>query len=105
MKKLSPHDREFARQRQAKNLKRIKRRKYVANRNNRRRNEYREAFGARRDFRPYRGRRELVAPENFSFIENTAKMVEFLGDMEKAFKGHFDVFIDFSGIKRLTPDS
>jgi hypothetical protein len=47
----------------------------------------------------------LVAPDNFSFIDNTAMMVAFFKRMERAFRNGFDVFIDFSGMKSLSPES
>jgi hypothetical protein len=105
MKKFDPKQWQFARKQQLKNLERIRRRNKVAKELNSNRGNYRRAHGRRRDFRPYRGRKDLAAPENFSFIDNTAEMVGFFQRMEKAFKAGRDVFVDFSGTTHLTPDS
>jgi hypothetical protein len=107
MKKPSFDNSEFWRKQQVRNLKRIRRRNRVVKELNTNRRNYRQAnaFGQRRDFRPFQGRKELEAPENFSFIDNTEEMVNFLNRMEKAFGKGFDVYVDFSKIKKLSPDS
>jgi len=91
----------FERKQQKSRLKEIKRRNVVlkllrANRINK---------TPKRLRRPSRGTRILYAPENFSFINNTEELIKFFNRMEKIQSKGFDVDIDFSGIKALTPDS
>jgi hypothetical protein len=105
MKKLPPDRRKFSRKQQIRDLKRIRRRNRVLKRLNSNRRNYKLAFGPRRDFKPYRQRKDLDAPENFSFVDNTAQMVAFFNRMERAYRNKRDVFVDFSGIKQLSPDS
>lgn len=105
MKKPRWEQREFALGQQRRQLKRIRRRKEVRARLNSDRGEYRREHGRRTNYRPYRGRKDLDAPANFSFIENTAEMVGFLQRMTKAFKSGRDVYVDFSAITHLSPDS
>jgi hypothetical protein len=108
MKKLYSESKykQLTRRRQEKDLARIKRRKEIVHLLNAARRSYRKGLPRQRGgFRPYSKREVLVAPENFSFINNTEVLIKFFNDMERLFKKGHDVFIDFSGIKQLTPDS
>lgn len=108
MKKLYSESKykQLTRKRQQRDLSRIRRRNEIVKELNAARRSYsRGLLRQRGGFRPYSKREVLVAPENFSFINNTEVLIKFFNDMEKLFKKGHDVFIDFSGIKLLTPDS
>src|SRR5260370_4592516 len=95
-----------ARKRQIENHKRIKRRNQVIKELNAARRTYTKGLSRQRGgFRPYEKRAVLIAPENFSFINNTEVLIRFFNDMGKLFKKGRDVFMDFSGINQLTPDA
>jgi hypothetical protein len=108
MKKLysQSKQRKFARKKQIKALEKIRHRKKVIKVLNIAKRAYQKLSRTqRRGFQPYRKRKVLSAPDNFSFINNTEKLIIFFNEMEKIFNSKCDVFVDFSNIKYLTPDS
>src|SRR5437588_8932912 len=97
---------ELTRKRQRKDVARIRRRNEVIKALNAARRLYTKGIRRQRGgFRPYSKREVLIAPENFSFINNTEVLIKFFNDMGKLFKKGRNVFMDFSGIKQLTPDA
>jgi hypothetical protein len=96
----------FSGKRHRKDLARIRRRKEIVKALNAARRSYSHELPSHRGgFRPYSKREVIEAPENFSFINNTEVLIKFFNDMERLFRRGHDVFIDFSSIKQLTPDS
>lgn len=108
MKKLYTESKKKAlsRKQQKKDLARIRRRNEVVSELNAVRRSYRQASPElRATRRPYREQKVITAPENFSFIYNTEELIKFFNRMEKLHSRSYDVFIDFSRVKQLTPDS